>query len=107
MAAHVCKEGAFVHPATLALLQDTGWYRADYTRATHLIANVHWGYQRGCDWWKNACIRPALPTDTPSNTGSGVVKAHNTDFCDTTEEAVDFCGAWRQGVFHCRFGGVR
>uniref|UniRef100_A0AC35TRY7 Leishmanolysin-like peptidase n=1 Tax=Rhabditophanes sp. KR3021 TaxID=114890 RepID=A0AC35TRY7_9BILA len=36
---------------TLALLEDTGWYKANYEAAEDL----HWGYQLGCNFTKQSC----------------------------------------------------
>eukprot|EP01116_Phalansterium_solitarium_P004836 TRINITY_DN15_c4_g1_i1.p1 TRINITY_DN15_c4_g1~~TRINITY_DN15_c4_g1_i1.p1 ORF type:complete len:787 (+),score=274.43 TRINITY_DN15_c4_g1_i1:247-2607(+) len=36
---------------TLAALEDSGWYKVDYTKAEHL----DWGYQRGCSFVSGSC----------------------------------------------------
>lgn len=37
---------------TLALMEDTGWYRANYEMAQHL----EWGHKLGCDFAKKSCM---------------------------------------------------
>ncbi|CAL8120069.1 unnamed protein product [Orchesella dallaii] len=37
---------------TLALMEDTGWYRANYNKAQDL----NWGHQLGCDFAKKSCM---------------------------------------------------
>ena len=39
-------------PLTLALLEDSGWYRANYSMATPLL----WGRRRGCAWLTERCL---------------------------------------------------
>jgi len=41
----------FVSRLTLALFEDMGWYRADYTKAE----GNRWGYHEGCDFVNLAC----------------------------------------------------
>ena len=36
---------------TLALMEDTGWYRANYSMAQHL----RWGHKLGCDFAMKSC----------------------------------------------------
>eukprot|EP01116_Phalansterium_solitarium_P024935 TRINITY_DN9296_c1_g1_i1.p1 TRINITY_DN9296_c1_g1~~TRINITY_DN9296_c1_g1_i1.p1 ORF type:complete len:815 (-),score=340.57 TRINITY_DN9296_c1_g1_i1:196-2640(-) len=42
---------AIISNMTLAMLHDTGWYRANFDRAEHL----DWGYQRGCKFVNASC----------------------------------------------------
>ena len=58
---------------TLALLEDSGWWKPDYTRATNLVPNRHWGYKRGCDFYKKKCL---------SNDGKDIVKGGLDFFCN-------------------------
>lgn len=37
---------------TLALMEDTGWYRANYAMAQHL----EWGHRLGCNFAKKSCM---------------------------------------------------
>jgi hypothetical protein len=46
---------------TLALMEDTGWYKANYTQAS---ANP-WGLNAGCDFVNGACMIPADPPEIP------------------------------------------
>mmetsp|Transcript_26238 Transcript_26238/g.66086 ORF Transcript_26238/g.66086 Transcript_26238/m.66086 type:complete len:1541 (+) Transcript_26238:674-5296(+) len=52
-------DNTFVSPMSLAFAEDTGWFKADYSRATISIENFHWGYQKGCPFVTDACISPA------------------------------------------------
>ena len=36
---------------TFALLEDTGWYQVDHTKADHLF----WGKYLGCDFAQKSC----------------------------------------------------
>ena len=55
----------FMTPVTLALFEDSGWYRANYSMATPLQSGVHWGFQQGCDFALNKCVAPkAAPVST-------------------------------------------
>jgi len=47
---------AFISRITLALLQDSGWYRANMSRADYLVKGVHWGYGQGCAFATKKCI---------------------------------------------------
>ena len=40
---------------TLALAEDSGWYRVNYDMATKMTKGVHYGYQQGCDFVENPC----------------------------------------------------
>lgn len=42
---------AVISKITLALLEDMGWYRVDYTQAEHL----EWGYGMGCNFVNSKC----------------------------------------------------
>lgn len=41
---------------TLALFEDSGWYRVDYSRADTLSKGVHWGYRQGCNFAVEKCL---------------------------------------------------
>ena len=73
----------FLTPITLALFEDSGWYKANYSMSTALQPGVHWGFRQGCDFALNDCISPksspvsigspphfcadiSLPTPSPS-----------------------------------------
>jgi Leishmanolysin len=43
---------------TLALMEDTGWYKVNYTQGR----SNPWGLNAGCDFVTNACL---IPDDTP------------------------------------------
>lgn len=76
---------------TLALMEDTGWYQANYLMAEHL----EWGKDLGCDFVKKSCLdwidtQRALTGDIHpfcDNVRQGVLK---TD-CTRNRNAVAFC----------------
>lgn len=79
-------EGNIVSPFTLALFEDTGWYRANYSQASRMI----WGQKAGCGFLNNKCVDPV--------SHKALVSPPNT-FCDTAGaqsctydlRAVGFC----------------
>jgi hypothetical protein len=46
----------YISPVTFAFLEDLGWYKMDYSKATPLIRGAHWGYKEGCDFVQQKCI---------------------------------------------------
>lgn len=46
-------------PLTIALMEDSGWYKANYTQSR----SSPWGLGAGCDFVTNQCL---IPGDTPS-----------------------------------------
>ncbi|CAD7924451.1 unnamed protein product [Amoebophrya sp. A25] len=50
-------DATFVSSISLAFAEDTGWFRADYSRATKLIENLHWGYLKGCPFVQDTCVK--------------------------------------------------
>lgn len=52
-----------VSPVTLALLQDTGWYVANFSAADALFLNESFGFKQGCDFATARCL---------SSTGAGL-----------------------------------
>ncbi len=61
---------------TLALLEDTGWYRANYTASTGVLSPSSHGYGAGCNFLTNDCI---VDDEVPTY-GSGL-------FCNEMTEA--------------------
>ena len=57
----------FVSPMTLALAEDLGWYKANYTRASKLSYDVHWGYKRGCDFMDKPCVHGSSGSEVASS----------------------------------------
>jgi len=75
---------------TLALMEDSGWYRPDYSKAQELI----WGQGAGCDFVKKSCkelMDIAIETDTA------------TPFCNTPQENSEktYCTADGKSVGSC------
>ena len=42
----------FVSEFTLALMEDSGWYKVDYNYSEPYF----WGHNEGCDWFTADCI---------------------------------------------------
>eukprot|EP00949_MAST-11_sp_MAST-11-sp1_P002400 g2400.t1 len=63
---------------TLAMFEDTGWYKANYEKAEYL----HWGRNAGCDFVSKKCL-------DDDGSGGTVLQQH---FCDGSSEA-DACVA--------------
>lgn len=57
---------------TLALFEDSGWYKVDYTFSSNPI----WGYQAGCQFVNNKCVLNQVPTNTLFNVDI------NNELCD-------------------------
>lgn len=53
---------AFVSEVSLALFEDSGWYKVDYNRADRLVKGLHWGYKQGCDFVRKKCVEGGKPT---------------------------------------------
>lgn len=66
-------EGNRVSAFTLALFEDTGWYKANYANAEPMV----WGHKAGCDFINKKCVNPSTQTALPD--------PPNT-FCDTNGE---------------------
>lgn len=93
-----------ISPLTLALLEDTGWYKADYS--TVHISNF--GYGSGCDFVNKDCIvngtipsysqnafcNTTISTTSSSSTSSITLDQSMTDAiptCDPTHYQVSLC----------------
>jgi hypothetical protein len=53
---------AFVSPMTFAALEDSGWYRMDYTQLNTMLPGATWGFHAGCDFLAGACMH--VPSGT-------------------------------------------
>ena len=47
---------AKISPITLGLLEDSGWYIANYSNADRFKKGLDWGFQQGCEFTKNKCL---------------------------------------------------
>ena len=65
MASTLQPDGGLLNPVTLALFEDSGWYKANYSMAASFKYRVDWGFNQGCDFALNKCL--ALPA--PYSTG--------------------------------------
>eukprot|EP00747_Dinoflagellata_sp_TGD_P181540 gnl/TRDRNA2_/TRDRNA2_35410_c0_seq2.p1 gnl/TRDRNA2_/TRDRNA2_35410_c0~~gnl/TRDRNA2_/TRDRNA2_35410_c0_seq2.p1 ORF type:complete len:901 (-),score=109.59 gnl/TRDRNA2_/TRDRNA2_35410_c0_seq2:63-2765(-) len=46
----------FLSRVTLALFQDSGWYKVDFSKSDPLTPGVSWGYKMGCDFATKPCV---------------------------------------------------
>jgi len=85
----------YISRVTLALFEDSGWYRPNYTMAGQfqlvgdpmpLIQGLHWGYGQGCGFALEKCVSEGQ-TDYPDH------------FCSTAGEYR--CSSDRQNVMEC------
>ena len=82
-------DAAYYSPLTLALLEDTGWYKCDFTRAQ----NSPFGLNMGCDFVNKDCIV------------DGRVPAHsNGFFCNNMVNKVLKCGPSHHFRGQCDLG---
>ncbi|KHN87331.1 Leishmanolysin-like peptidase [Toxocara canis] len=85
---------------TLALLEDSGWYRADYSVAE----NLHWGKGLGCEFAKKSCGEWMKKRREKSQSPS--------PFCDEIKHdgkrslATTRCTAQRDSLALCNLSGV-
>ena len=56
----------FISKMTLGLLEDSGWYKIDYSNSER----VPWGYKKGCDFLDKPCIKTNITATIPSNNKS-------------------------------------
>jgi hypothetical protein len=66
---------------TLALLTDSGWWRADLTRATNLVHNRHWGYKRGCKFYTDKCLKNQGTEIVEGVRNKGIYNIDLINFC--------------------------
>jgi hypothetical protein len=88
---------------TLAVLEDSGWYKADFSKADPLA----WGYKHGCDFF-NKCMNDADKTISPGSfctteaaPGSGIAGFECTH--DRSGYAPCVGNAWNQYMDGCKF----
>lgn len=51
----------YVSRVSLAVFEDSGWYKPDMSAADPVVKGVHWGYKQGCNFATGKC----LDNDTP------------------------------------------
>jgi leishmanolysin len=81
----------YVGPVTLAVLQDSGWYRARWEHADGFRPGGQWGYKQGCDFALGKCIQGGAGMGSPPHyftatrdSGSG------TAVCTVDRKAVGY-----------------
>jgi len=68
----------FLSPFTLALLQDSGWYKANFT----MSRNPSFGFGAGCQFVEKPCVVDGVPT--------------SPQFCNTTDKVTVKCDPVRE-----------
>ena len=68
---------AYISSVTLALLEDSGWYRINYDMATSLVPGSLLGYKAGCDFVHSKCFKNGKPV---------VTNHSNRFFCDNSKQ---------------------
>jgi leishmanolysin-like peptidase len=56
---------SLVSPMTLAYMEDTGWYKANYSAASAWKKNFDWGYKQGCAFARDKCVTDDKGTGSP------------------------------------------
>merc|ERR1719409_2475353 len=86
-------------PMTLALFEDSGWYKANYSMANRLQVGVDWGFQQGCAFALDYCVAPkANPVSTPSiGPRKRIAKPRPTTACHRTT-SISPTPAWLAGL---------
>jgi len=91
--------GSILSPLTLALLEDSGWYKVSYRGSQ--MSPV--GHGLGCDFAKSPCIvNDSVPDygrgvfcNTPVELdGNGVVAENNPMYCDASHTKIALCDLW-------------
>mmetsp|Transcript_26240 Transcript_26240/g.36980 ORF Transcript_26240/g.36980 Transcript_26240/m.36980 type:complete len:837 (+) Transcript_26240:116-2626(+) len=92
-------EGSVLSPLTLALLEDSGWYKVSYIGAKLSPG----GHGLGCDFANSPCIvdnsvpdyGKGLFCDTPIELDDyGVVTENNPMYCDASQTKISLCDLW-------------
>lgn len=77
----------YISNFTLALFEDSGWYKVDYSKAEQML----WGKNKGCDFLENKCINKRVVSGGfLSSLGSDKSSKYDThfkeEFCTNFEE---------------------
>lgn len=75
-----------ISAVTLALFEDSGWYKPDYSMADTLVKGLNWGYGQGCDFALNKCVSGGS-TSFPRHWCT----AENTDICSIDRVGTQSC----------------
>eukprot|EP00435_Cladocopium_sp_Y103_P040872 s818_g11.t1 len=79
----------YVSRVSLAVFQDSGWYRANMSAADPLVKGVHWGYKQGCNFATAKCVDNDVPISKV------FCSAENQVSCSLDRKAVVTCDACR------------
>ncbi|TEB20352.1 metalloendopeptidase M8 [Perkinsus sp. BL_2016] len=86
----------FISPMTFAALEDSGWYRMNYSTLNHMLPSSTWGFEAGCDFMVSRCLDLAT--------------GFNLDpekFCSPLEEGQKKCSADLTAIEQCDDGHRR
>ena len=110
--APVASHEAVYSPLTLAILEDSGWYKAHYNMSYPLI----WGRGQGCSFVNQKCVNPSTgaPLEgycTSLNSPSGAAGGCTPDgkargHCDLMTHSSDLPAAYRYFTSNNRLGGA-
>eukprot|EP01137_Pigoraptor_chileana_P036542 Opistho-2@32345 len=104
----VSKYTAVVSALTFAMLEDSNWYKADYTYA-HTIP---WGRKAGCNFYTQKCLSGSMTSISPANSVSSYPRffcvnqyASSTSSCTLAQlqaaQCTVSCSADAYGVSYC------
>ena len=86
----------FISPVTFAFLEDTGWYKVNYSLTTSLVPGAHSGYKAGCSFVKKKCVA--------SDASLVKVDRSNKVFCDHSPPAGHVCSSDASRKVACLLG---
>ena len=83
-------ENTFISNITLALFEDSGWYKVDYTKAQA----VPWGKDKGCEFLEAKCINKkkikksflTFASNDPMSKLSTYDSVYHDEFCTNFDE---------------------
>jgi hypothetical protein len=89
-----------VTPVTLAVFEDSGWYRANFSAASAFVRGKDFAYKQGCEFALGRCLR------SQGNDSSGTLSSTGSppQFC--TEHG-SHCTPDRTGVGYCAVGTLQ
>jgi leishmanolysin-like peptidase len=85
---------SMISAVTLALFEDSGWYKANYSNADMWREGADWGFQQGCEFATEKCIK---------QDGSGYIgTGYPEHFCTVDQQSSpDMCTTDRRGYGRC------
>jgi hypothetical protein len=97
----------FVSPMTLAVLEDSGWYKVNYALFDLPVPGITWGHLKGCPFLQQTCCsKDQILVDHDAFCPPGPRDAYkcSTDALSFAAcsylRLMDTCGIWRS-MLHC------